>query len=1502
MLTASAKLLDPVIQVARHSQQDPDSLLASAGIDTERIAHTGARIPAELFTRLLLELAQRTGNPRLALRIGEATQPRMLGSVGFLMSTAPNLRQAYQLLNDYLPLLIEGVHLSLEQEAQQVTLVLDLADDNDRTLVEWLLACLHNWTRWLTGKQVPLVSVDLAFPEPSSPQSYEQFFAAEVCFNADRNRLRFAAQHLELSCLDANDEMQRLHQSFADQLLSASGRDGTLVAQIKSLIRNRLSSGQPIGRQQLATQLNLSLRTLQRKLDQQGTHFQALFDQTRKDLALQLIQRGDRSFGEIAFQLGFSGLSAFQKAFKRWTGLAPGSYRSAQRPITIVPAPSQPRALSDLIGTTGITEERFYPLAQQLLQLISDWRQHDRKRPLLSPHRIGIDNNGLDSNSEQDYRLTLVDPEPLNGAGLLERLRYEAPEVSLALPYAVDERAELYQLGCLFYCLLHGQPPYIHTDPGELLQAHLQQTPAFDPQLSTVLTQILNKLLAIAAEERYQSLVGLQLDLKQSQLADQQHQPQALFEPGSRDAPTQIISAEHHTGREQQQQALQQALQDIHSSGRLVLIEGGSGSGKSSLVECLRRPLFRAQGALLSARFGPQAGDDLEIIIELARQRLRHKLALSSARRDLWSQRLQRQLGIHAALLQPLLPELNALLPPPEPLTLSHRERRPLLLEALAKLFRANRDPLVLFLDDLHHASSDALALLQRLLEPLEQQPLLLIISHDPAHTPTASPWALALPGIRYHRLCSQLTLNALPRNAIQQLVQKLFQQLTPELTALSDWLFQRSAGHPATLAQELEQLRQQHGICYQAAPPRWLWQPQQLPPALDQDLQQLLYAALTELPPATYELMQWAAILGDPFELELLAEIRQDPLARMTIHLWPAQQAGLVQQVGNETLAFSHPALRSELLRQLDDSDRAPIHWLLGDTLYQRWQSRPQSSPPPESAPQPASAAPLLQRCISQFNQGYQRAPQPQRRQRLITLNLEAARQAQQQGNLRLARSGYQQAFALLQPAGLKTPLGSTVIIEGAELARRCGDLACAEQWLAKLQGDSEAAAKHSTSAPLAVAISRLQLQLQPQQHQDQDQDQQPQTAIQPLRVALAARGIDIPQHSSQLADSLQRLLSGAHSIAAADEHREALLKQLLRVAEAQLDPLLYQSTATLLARYGNDPILHKRLLAALRLELLAQPDSAQTLPEIDLHQASDSAPLSMQQQTDHLEALLIQATRITPWLSPLPLSHVQLDHLRTQARQLGQLEMVGRCTLALFNGRWFSNETLPQLRIELEAEQASLDLSLSSERHALACSATLLVQQLTQPSTNSLVAGISDQLSPWALLAQCALNYLLDRRAHWPGLLAQVEQAQTRLSGLYAQTQLLLFSSLMEAELAAQSGQPDPRTLYKLQRNQALMQHWARLNPAGFSAQAALLDAELKQLSGQPCEAIFEHALHACEAADCLVLSALTFARFARYYRHRGLLTQARLLQDEAQRHYQRWGARALLTEHHP
>ncbi len=370
--TVSAKLLEPVLQLARHFRQPSGQdlqkqILEIAALPEQEFTKPGARFPAARYPAVLETLAVASNNPLIALNLGEATQPRMLGSIGFLMSTAQTLELAYQTLIDYLPLLFEGAVLQMEQTVEGTQLTLEL-NHNDPRAVEYFLACLINWPRWLTGHQVPARAVHLTLPEPENIQPYQQFFAAEVTFGAPRNQLMLSSDYLSLICLDANSEMHQLHREFADSLLSKTALQNALTAQTRNLIRQQLAEGGgSVRREQIAASVGLSLRTLQRKLGQQGSSFQDIYDQTRREVCLQLIQRGQMSFGEIAFQLGFSNQSAFQKAFKRWMGMAPSEYRQQVKPAEIDAIAVQTPPTQDVDWLQG--DDRELILKQKLRSL-----------------------------------------------------------------------------------------------------------------------------------------------------------------------------------------------------------------------------------------------------------------------------------------------------------------------------------------------------------------------------------------------------------------------------------------------------------------------------------------------------------------------------------------------------------------------------------------------------------------------------------------------------------------------------------------------------------------------------------------------------------------------------------------------------------------------------------------------------------------------------------------------------------------------------------------------------------------------------------------------------------------------------------------------------------------------------------------------------------------------------------------------------------------------------
>ena len=357
--TASSKLLEPILQLAGHytSSSEPSTvfgqnkangqdkgldnkanlqkdILAVAGLTHTDFSHPDARFPTANFSTVLSQLTRASGNPHICLRLAEATQPRMLGSTGFLISTAETLGQALHVLEDYLSILYEGINFTLERGQETSELVLNTHNE-PRNVIEFFIACLINWPRWLTGSQIPVNRVQLAFSEPEHAASYQQLFAAEVFFNADRYSIQLPTVYLDQPCTDANREMHQLHKEFADGVLSKRHQKTALAAQVRSLIRQQLlNQNEAIKREDIAQQLGLSLRTLQRKLGELNTNFQSLYDQSRKALCLQLIDKGALSFGEVAFQLGFSNQSAFQKAFKRWMGMAPSRYRE-QRHATV---------------------------------------------------------------------------------------------------------------------------------------------------------------------------------------------------------------------------------------------------------------------------------------------------------------------------------------------------------------------------------------------------------------------------------------------------------------------------------------------------------------------------------------------------------------------------------------------------------------------------------------------------------------------------------------------------------------------------------------------------------------------------------------------------------------------------------------------------------------------------------------------------------------------------------------------------------------------------------------------------------------------------------------------------------------------------------------------------------------------------------------------------------------------------------------------------------------
>ncbi len=1492
--TASVKLLDPVLQIARHSQLDLQGLLQAARLEGTDRDLPGARFPASAFSRLLEELARRTGNDRIALRIGEATQPRMLGSVGFLMTTAPDLRSACQVLIDYLPLLSEGMHLQMDQGPEHTELTLELENPGERRTAEWFLAWLLNWPRWLSGKQIPALKVRFVCPAPDEPAAWERFFAAEVSFAADCNQLLIPNSYLQLPCQDASEEMHRLHREFADNLLSESSREGALIARVKSQIRKQLSDGRgSIHREQIAATLNLSLRTLQRKLTALGSSYQDLYDQTRKELALQQIQSGGVSFGELSFMLGFSGQSAFQKAFRRWMGMPPSHYRDSLRPpLPPGEQPQRPGCLADLIPDDGMEPDLFIELALQLSAALERLHQQGDRSPDLSPDHISVDTTG------GEPQVSLIDPQPLRPMDPLQRLARLAPENCSPDAAGSDYRADLYSLGCIFTEMLTGRPLWQTRDAGELLRAHLSAPLPDFHTLPEALALLLRSLLARLPEQRLQNCHQLTAELLRcrQQLTGTDKTP-TLPPAADRIVPLQLSPRLY--GRQQPLHHLLQQLQGCHSgNSSLTLVRGETGIGKTALIDLLQQQLAGSGLSFIRGSFeSPQLQQPWSGFIQAVRQAIRQRLSAPREQFRQWSRMLSARAGRELALLRPLIPEIEFVVgspTPSEPPGAAELEQR--IRQAFVSILSGDhKTPTVLCFDNLQWIDEASAGLLRTLV----RQPgcsLAVIASlrtDDPAQSPALNSLLAGLEQANNYR---SIELQPLSAGQTRQLVSDSFHDQGPEPVALAGWLHSRSQGNPLALRRSLIRLHQEGWICYDPQRQCWRWQ-KELSEAeqLTGDIRQLLEHQMATLPEITRRMLRQAAALGSSFDLEMLSKISNEPQARLAIHLWPALQQSLIssesRQPGRpESYRFTHEHIRLTAYRCNTPEQRRQLHLRIGQVLLRSYSRQPQ----PGAAWNP----------VNHLNRASQLLTREPERLQLIRLNLSAADDARTTSAFRPARRYLRKASRLLTPQDWQHqyPLCSSVMLALAHCEFLCSNHSRAAELCQQMSDRFHPPQDQAR-------LSRLQAELL----LARDRCDQASTllirSLSRLQQPISEDPAELRQQLQQLAEraGLSDIDQLAEPQPEADENMRIVLELLWLLYQAGSRSGDQQRAAAALTRMtelsleqGRSPQLPLALAgyACLTSWTLGDGPSAASLANrsLKLADAADN-------RTIQAETRLLIATRLLHWSEHLKRSLPLLDESRELALQSGDWSAAGQAILMEGFNRWLSGEPLSELQPHLRNRSQLLAQIGRPQQQSL------LEQALIRPLQRLIAGDDSDtargadlnlsgpkELKAWSLPAVLTRAYLLDQRDCWPSLLEHETLLEQQLAGSYAHTEALFMIALMRLEHCREADQQQRnRLLTAVTYSETRLELWGRHCPPNFSHRQALIGALKAELRDLPEHAttLFEQAIEGAEAGGFIHHQALASELYGRFWQRRERRRLARYLTEDARALYRRWGA---------
>jgi AraC-like DNA-binding protein len=309
---------------------DVERIFGKAGIAPDMTGSPTLRLRLPDFCRLFEEAAHQTCYGNLGLRFGNQFQPRDLGFWGYAAISSPTLGLALTNLVDLLCFHQESTHMSLgrgEDGLMRLAYQIEAPDIVERRQdAELSLGMFLNVIRESLGSNWVPAEVHFEHPKPEDADEHQSAFGAPVYFGQPRNALLFHQEILERPMPAGDVRLMEMMRLALVQL--HKGRDGesSLLARIRTAVRSQLAQASP-SIESVARDLQLPVAVLQREIAAAAVNFQELVEGIRRELALSYVRQRQLTLSEIALLLGYSELSAFSRAFHRWTGSSPRSYR-----------------------------------------------------------------------------------------------------------------------------------------------------------------------------------------------------------------------------------------------------------------------------------------------------------------------------------------------------------------------------------------------------------------------------------------------------------------------------------------------------------------------------------------------------------------------------------------------------------------------------------------------------------------------------------------------------------------------------------------------------------------------------------------------------------------------------------------------------------------------------------------------------------------------------------------------------------------------------------------------------------------------------------------------------------------------------------------------------------------------------------------------------------------------------------------------------------------------
>ncbi len=1131
---------------------------------------------------------------------------------------------------------------------------------------------------------------------------------------------------------------------------------------------------------------------------------------------------------------------------------------------------------------------------------------------------------------------TLISPHVLEGT-----LAYLSPEQTGRMNRSLDYRSDFYSLGVTLYKLFTQQQPFQATDPLELVHCHLAKQPIppqkINPKLPPVIGQIVLKLMAKNAEERYQSAVGIQADLAEGLHRLQTRSIVVSFPLARQDIATQLQIPQKLYGREAEIKTLLTAFERVslpnlepektnYNQAEFMLISGYSGIGKSALVQEIYKPITQKRGYFISGKF-EQYQQNIPYLgfVSAFSSLIKQLLSEPDEQLQKWQQQLQ-VLGKNGQVLIDVIPELELMIgkqpPVPELSATESQNRFNRVFEQFIRVFAQFEHPLVLFLDDLQWADTASLKLMYLLMTVSQNLALLMIGTYRENEVNSTHPLMIKINEIREsgarvnHIFLKNLQLNHVTEMVAQTLNCKAF-----HAQPLAQLILEKTGGNPFFIKTFIHTLQAKKLLRFNHKHRSWQWNLEEVRlTEITNNLIDILAEKIQQLSPATQQALKLAACIGNCFELQQLAGLCNTSSSQTLQILQEAILAKLIIPLNNTyklialdvdhtvivEYKFIHDKIQQAAYSLLKESEKSAIHYQIGKSLKSQLTSLKDRQ---------------LFDIVNHLNSGQELIKTEKDREELAQFNLLASQQAKTstayESALNYARLGlnllrenyWQEQYDLSLKLYILVAETSYLTDHLEEMERYFSEVL--EQATHPLDIISIYEIKIQACATKGLFTEALEVVKQALSQLNIHFLQNPtaadfKTATSELTAKLVNLSIedlvDLPYMTDPQALAIMRILSSAVAPA--------------YVAAPELLSLIAFKQVDLSLEYGNAPTssfgyaMYGLILCGFSLQI----DRGYQFGNL-----AEKLLEKVPSQQFIAKTLVAVYTNIKPWkvhlresIKPLleDTYQIGLDH--------GDLEFVGYAVLNGIDYCYCSGQELSQLK-KILTNSIQFFQNLKQNRNLAPLKIYLQVlENLTQftPRPVDLIGKYYNQAEGLPLLQQAndghalchlylhqmILGYLFIDLESISESVNLIKKYLGSVAGMAVFAVFYFYESLIHLRRYSQVNASEQiKILEAVEANQEKLKIWAHHAPMNYEHKFFLVEAERCRVLQQHTQATnyYDRAITLAEEQDYIQEAAIAYERAAEYYLSQEKRVIAKAYFQEARYAYLRWGATAKVEQ---